>query len=62
MEYRPGMPNTTPKFLSDRLFMQVFPSQMRRISKEIISKFRHNFLETQPFWETGSILESLHHA
>ena len=30
--------------------------------QERISKFRHNFLETQPFWETGSILESLHHA
>ena len=41
------------------LFMQVFPSQVHRISR---SKFLHNFLETQPFWETGSIMERLHHA
>ena len=44
-----------------RLFMQVFPSQVRRISRKS-KKIRHNFLETQPIWETGSILESLHHA
>ena len=43
------------------LFMQVFPSQVHKISRKS-QKIRHNFLETQPFWETGSILESLHHA
>ena len=41
--------------------MQVFTSQVRKISRKK-SNFRRNFLITQPFWETGSILESLHHA
>ena len=43
------------------LFMQVFPSQVHKISRKS-QKIRHNFLETQPFWETGSIMERLHHA